>query len=289
VRNLLQSKVLVKRQVISQSLVISTIDKTSARVGRKAAALGELRARGLPVPAGFCVTLKSMARLDRAWVRQAIERALVDLGAPRLAVRSSAVAEDADDASCAGVYETRLNVPAIRVFEALSGVRASASTARAKAYLGESRAGLIAAIVQRMLVATSSGVAATRDPLTNRPRMVVEAALGLGQGLVAGLVTPDRYVVSEDGTLLETQLALKEVTVVGAAAGGTELVRTEPARARAPTLDPTAVVEVASLAARCEDILGSPQVIEWAFAEGRLWLLQSRPITGLSALPRSRG
>jgi pyruvate,water dikinase len=254
----------------------------AAEVGGKGAALGVATRAGLPVPPGFCVTVKAMSRLASTDVVAALEKALSRLAAPAVAVRSSASEEDGGRASFAGVFVSELNVHAApAVIAALERIRTSARSPSASAYVagrGMDTPAQMAAVVQAMVFPETSGVLFTRDPLTGEERFVVEGSWGLGEAIVSGEVTPDHFVLSPAGALLEHVVADKDLAAV-AAAEGTMIVEVEASRRHAPCLAPADLRGLVDLGRRCEAIFGGPQDVEWAIAEGRVWLLQSRPIT----------
>lgn len=228
--------------------------------GQKAATLARLRADGFAVPDGFIVPAHACDDLDQAGVTSAVQDAVAAMGDTVVAVRSSAVAEDLDDASYAGIYETVLGVegPDV-VLEAVRRCVASSDADRVAAY-ASGPAGPMAVLVQRMVDADAAGVAFSADPVTgDRDTVVVSAVRGLGDRLVDGSVVPDEWTVRGDD--------------VG------ERSTTEH------SLDDDRVRAVAALARQLEDHRGSPQDIEWAWDGERLWLLQSRPITVLPRKP----
>src|SRR5690606_15791396 len=143
----------------------------------------------------------------------------------------------------------------------------------------------IAVVVQEMIASARSGVAFSVDPATRDPeRVIVEAAFGLGEVVVGGLVEPATYVVSRaHGHLLELKIGHKPFQIVTDAAGHDARVELDADRARAQVLTAEEASRVAALATRVEAHYGSPQDIEFAFdAEGELHLLQARPITTLA-------
>src|SRR5262245_9834955 len=200
------------------------------RVGGKALSLGLLARAGLPVPPGFCVTIATHRRLrtqslhdDPALVEQ-IGAAYRQLGGGPVAVRSSATAEDGSAASFAGQQETVLGVSGeAAVCDAVARCWASLDSERAVAYRRRQGVGdeglAMAVVVQRLVPAEAAGVLFTRDPLDPEGRrMLVEAAWGLGECVVSGRVTPDRFHLDRDtGRVLEQHVAPKttEVTAGG--------------------------------------------------------------------------
>ena len=251
------------------------------RVGGKGASLSRLVAAGLPVPPGFCVPVDLLSAIGAGNPSADVDAAVERLGAAAVAVRSSAVGEDGTDASFAGIHLSVLNVPRTGVPSALGRVRESACTPAAMAY--RARRGLegaprIAAVVQAMLVPDVSGVLFTRDPVTKADRFVVEASWGLGEAIVSGAVTPDHWELARSGDLVSSRIGDKDVAIVAEGEGTVE-IEVEPARRGVPTLDASQLGALCDLARACERIFGSPQDIEFAWAAGQAWLLQSRPVT----------
>lgn len=232
-----------------------------AQVGRKAAVLGELMGMGYPVPPGFVIgaDVYREARGSASELRVPDDVAAAIAGlitqADEWAVRSSGVAEDLDEASYAGVYETILGVRGLdAILAAVSRCWSSARTARVGAY-DRFGGGDMAVLVQHLVAADVAGVAFSAHPVTGaRDRVLVHAVAGLGERLVSGEVSPEQWLVGADGRVRT---------------GGE------------PVLTESQAAEVAVLASAMEKLFGSPQDVEWAFAGGRLHLLQSRSITAL--------
>src|ERR687890_184564 len=219
-------------------------------------------------------------------IRAAYEKLSED-GEAAIAVRSSATAEDLAGASFAGQQETYLNVRGVKaLIEAVKGCWASLWTARAMAY--RARQGIapetvsLAVVVQRMVEAEAAGVMFTANPANGRRNeAVVSAAWGLGESVVSGQVTPDSIVVDKDsGRVISRDIVDKEVMTVNTDSG-TEERPVPEARRREEVLDDDAVAELVSYGVRIEDHYDMPQDIEWAFSNGELFILQSRPITAL--------
>ncbi|MGB7963377.1 MAG: PEP/pyruvate-binding domain-containing protein [Propionicimonas sp.] len=207
-----------------------------------------------------------------------------------LAVRSSATAEDLPEASFAGQQDTYLNViggPALR--SAVVACFASLWTARAIGYrlrngIDQTQVAL-AVVVQVMVPAETSGVLFTANPLTGvRAESVIDATIGLGEALVSGRVEPDHWVVdTASGRIRERRPGAKQAVTVAMPGGGVRLAVS--AADQGFCLTDAQVAEVVRLGARVAALFGSPQDIEWAYAGGRLHLLQSRAITTLFPLP----
>lgn len=238
-------------------------------------------------------------------LREAFERAVVPpslevelraawraLGSGPVAVRSSATAEDLPDASFAGQQETLLGVRGeAALVSAVLRCWSSLWTSRAIAY--RVRQGFaheevsLAVVVQDMVEPEAAGVLFTLDPVGGAEEMVINAAWGLGESVVSGWVTPDLWRLSRlDGRVLAQTVGSKERRVVSAPGGGT---RTEavPAELRARLCLPDAALAALFLLGRkVEAAEGTPQDLEFAWVDGRIVLLQSRPITTRPVPPR---
>jgi pyruvate,water dikinase len=222
-----------------------------------------------------------------------ISAAYAALSAGAVAVRSSATAEDLPDLSFAGQQDTYLNVSGPE--ELLDAVRrcwASLWTARAIGYRHQLAIAqddvAMAVVVQRMVQAEISGVLFTANPATGaRSEMIVNASYGLGEAIVSGQVTPDAHVVDRTSfTVKESVIGAKQQMVVADGTHGTRVEDVGLARQGVSSLEQAQLDELVRLAVDVEKHFeGEPQDIEWLFAEHKLWLLQSRPITHLPPPP----
>lgn len=254
-----------------------------ARTGGKGASLASMTADGLPVPPGFVITSAAFARAvdgdallrhiaeedleaARAVVRatepphELVRHHYERLGPGDVAVRSSAVAEDSEDASYAGQQETYLFVNTVEeVIDRVVDCWLSFFSERAMFYRlhkGSLDDISMAVVVQRMVDATKAGVLFTVDPVTGRrDRLVVEAAYGVGEHVVSGEVTPDYYACDKKGVLKKSRVVDKQV------------------------LTDDELAELVRLGLHLADLNGGPQDIEWAYDDSGLYLLQSRPVT----------
>lgn len=235
-------------------------------------------------------------------ISSAIISAYHNLTSLPVAVRSSATAEDLPDLSFAGQQDTFLNITQDSLLRAVVDCWSSLWTARAIGYRarnhlpGSPVAGnrnhggqdiRLAVVVQRMVQCESSGVLFTANPLTGmRTESVIDATLGLGEALVSGQVEPDHYVVeSATGAIRERIVGAKALVIHSIDGGGTESVD-RPTAGTITALADAQVRQVAMLGQRVQALYaGVPQDIEWGWAEGNLYLLQSRPITSLFPLP----
>ncbi|HVD56296.1 MAG TPA: PEP/pyruvate-binding domain-containing protein [Thermoleophilaceae bacterium] len=282
------------------------------RAGGKGASLARMASLGLPVPPGFVVPADALAAAlgDRAQqlaslsaddaeraqrivhateigpeLREEVTAAYRELGddAP-VAVRSSACAEDSQEASFAGQQETYLDVRgAEEVIERIGHCWGSFFSERALFYRAQ-KGSLddlgMAVVVQRMVSADVAGVLFTVDPVRRRKdRMVVEAVFGLGEACVSGQVTPDNYVLARDGALKRRRLSVQPLVIESAPEGGTVERELDPAEGGAATLEEDQLRELARLGEDLQGRLGGPQDIEWAIEGGELYVLQARPVT----------
>jgi pyruvate,water dikinase len=274
---------------------------------------------GAPAYAAFCeegglrdrmaqrlsaVDVEDTAELDRAsrevralieaeplpaGLAEAITAAYLGLGGPDLpvAVRSSATAEDTESASFAGMNETLLNVRgASSVLDAVRRCWSSLFGARTIYYRAKRGFGQaemdIAVVVQRQIDATRAGVMFTIDPASGaEDRLVIEGSFGLGEAVVSGSVSPDRYVIDKGSLAIETrEVHHKEMAVVAESGGGTSRRDLGEAEAERATLSDEEARELAALGLRIEAHYGAPQDTEWAIdGDGAVWMLQSRPVT----------
>jgi pyruvate,water dikinase len=302
-----------------------------ARVGGKAANLGELIDKGYPVPGGFVITTDAytlftgdnalqkiveaeLAAIDYTdprsteehakRIREAIESAKLPkalsteikeryekMGELPVAVRSSATTEDLESASFAGQLETYLNIKGSKaVAEAVKRCYASLWSGRVISY--GKRTGLtladakMAVLVQHMIPAQSAGVMFTVSPLsTDDSEFLIESTLGLGEALVSGKATPDKYVLGRNGDgsfrLLAKEISDKG-TIARGAKGGVEYVELDQAEGAKPNLTDAQALKLAEIGDKIQKIMGTPQDIEWAIGdEEQIFILQSRPITTL--------
>jgi pyruvate,water dikinase len=244
----------------------------AAEYGGKSANLGELMAAGLRVPDGFALA----GAADDAEVAAAYAK----VGGP-VAVRSSAVGEDSADATYAGMQETFLWVEgAEAVCRAVRDCFASVHGERARAYreqMGAQGEPRMSVAVQRMVDAEISGVLFTCNPVSgDRSTVAIDASWGLGLAVVGGEVTPDHYLVSKvTGEVVKRTLGDKRVEY----RRGSEAREVEAQRREAACLDDGQIAELLELARAAERHFGAPQDVEWAFAGGELYALQSRPVT----------
>jgi len=273
-------------------------------LGGKAASIDRLARLGVATPPGFCITTDAfrrelldgpmrdvaagaLAELPDEGARRTLVALATDVtltgelgsaltaaldrldgaasfgtdGPARLAVRSSAVGEDGAFSSFAGMHDTELGVTRDEVEPAVRRCWASLWSERAIDYRTlrglPLDGGAMAVVVQALVPASAAAVVFTRHPVTGRAdQLLVNAVLGLGDSIVSGDVTPDMYVLEKDGIAV----CEKEVSGQGA-------------------LDDGQLHELVELSLHVEDRFGQPVDLEAAYADGRWYLLQARPIT----------
>ncbi|EMA46762.1 pyruvate, water dikinase [Halococcus saccharolyticus] len=211
----------------------------------------------------------------------------LDDGEAFVAVRSSATAEDLPDASFAGQQETFLNVTEEDLVDRVKECWASLFTQRAIYY--REQQGFehdkvdIAVVVQRMVDAEKSGVMFTSHPSTGEDDLIVEAAWGLGEAVVAGEVSPDNYVFDRASGEIDSVTVAEKNTMYEKSETGETVSREVPEDKRtAQVLDESEIDRLVELGERVEDHYGEPQDVEWAIVGEDVFMLQSRPITTIT-------
>jgi pyruvate,water dikinase len=257
---------------------LSSSDEPS--FGGKSASLGELLRAGIPVPPGFAIPAAAMGSDVRAELSSL-------LGDGPYAVRSSAIGEDSAETTFAGQQETYLWVRGLDdVCTRVSDCWASLYSDTAVAYRSHMTDGsgevAMGVTIQEMVDAEVSGVMFTCSPTTGDPSVIaVNAAWGLGLGVVGGDVTPDEYVLSKvTGEVVRSTIADKHIEYVPGERE-TKVVEVDAERRNAPCLSEDQLATLVEIGKRVEKHFGAKQDIEWAFARGtgELFVLQSRPVT----------
>ncbi len=204
-------------------------------------------------------------------------------GSRPVVVRSSAPDEDAAGSSFAGLHESFVNVMgAGAILHHIKLVWASLWSDAALLYRQELglniRTSSMAVVIQELITGEVSGVAFSRNPM-NETQTVIEAVYGLNQGLVDGLIEPDRWMIDRAARMMD-HIAPSDRTSYYLPEGESISLKTLPADlASRPPLSSEQVWEVYEMALQLERIFDSPQDLEWTRADGLLHLLQSRPIT----------
>jgi len=267
--------------------------------GGKGGALARLFQAGYPVPDGFVILPTAFGTASgsegdgdeltpEAWqqVQEHLDRLRGTVQDMAFAVRSSAMSEDSAQASFAGEFETVLNVSTDdEIRQAIHTVYLSRQSERVQAYSqakGMDETHDVAVVVQQLVRAEQSGVLFTANPVTGqRSQAMISAAWGLGEAIVGGLVTPDTIICEKaTGQVLTREIADKQVMTV-LLGSGTEEQPVPQAKRRAPVLSDEEAAELVRLGTQVESLYGRPMDIEWVLAQGKLFVVQARPITSL--------
>ena len=205
---------------------------------------------------------------------------------PFVAVRSSATTEDLAEASFAGQQDSFVNVKGN--FDLLVHIKkcfASLFTSRATYYRNKNEfdysKAKLAVVVQRMIDSDKSGVAFSKDPSSRNDNVVIEAVWGLGEGIVSGRITPDRYIVSKDMDILEKHISKKKIAITRDSSGSKEIIKLKDEISERQVLKESEISKIAEIALQLEKHYGKPQDLEFAIENGEISVVQTRPITTL--------
>ena len=301
----------------------SVVPRRASGYGGKARSLAALARAGFPVPAAYAMPgwvgdsffssvlkiedrprallrtphvsdarLQSIAEYVReATLPQDVVRsvsdallAMTDEGATGFAVRSSAMHEDQEGASAAGMHSTLLNLMREdEVFEAIKACWASLFRPRVLSYLralGEDVPVSVGVVIQAMVPSEVSGVLFTANPLTgDAGEVVINAAYGLGSSVVDGRVTPDTYRVDKaTGQLRDQIIGSKAQQTVLEPSGGVREVAVSAAQRECPALSEQQLLHLSDLATRVEDHFGDTRDVEWGITAQQVYVLQARPV-----------
>jgi pyruvate,water dikinase len=252
--------------------------------GSKAVGLGDAARQCLPIPPGVALSgdlVEAVASGEETAIEK-VAKAIAALSPP-FAVRSSAVDEDGAAASFAGQHLTLLNVHSTAdVPGAVREVWWSANSDSAITYrqkVGMFTRPSVGVVVQTLLNPTAAGVMFTENPVTGADERLIEASWGLGEAVVAGLVIPDHFRLDRSGAVLERKAGRKQIAIRSLPNGGTFEERVPPAQVNQLCLDDAQLAALGELALQCEKGYGPRRDIEWAFQEGKLYLLQCRAVT----------
>jgi pyruvate,water dikinase len=202
-----------------------------------------------------------------------------------VAVRSSATAEDLPDASFAGQQETYLNILGEKdLLEAVRHCWASLYGGRAIYYRAkqgfDDRTVNIAVVVQQLIPSEKAGVMFTSHPVTGEPLTIIEGSWGLGEAVVSGTVSPDKYVFDQrSGKVVDRLIAQKVQMIIPDGRKGTRLAEVPGPQQATPLLSDEEVAKLAMFGRIAEQHYGIPQDLEWAIVGPEFFILQSRPIT----------
>ena len=214
-----------------------------------------------------------------------IKQNLNNLEVQYVSIRSSAVSEDSLKASFAGLHDTFLNVKADLdlVLENVKKCWASLFNERAVIYrikMGIPHLEGVAGVVQEMIPAEISGITFTVHP-SDEKSLLVEASYGIGDIIVSGKVEPDAYTVDRENLeIVKKKIGRKDKMSI-VKSEGIEAVDVGKEVAERQVLSNDRIIEIAKTCLKVEKIFNYPQDIEWCISDNKLWLLQSRAITGV--------
>lgn len=300
--------------------------KSVSIAGGKGAQLGEMFNSRIPVPDGFVVLVNSFnsfleendlekeiekelkkvnpkktdsVNLASKKIREAISKGKISkeieekvmkefsvLKANYVAVRSSATAEDAKDASWAGELETFTHIQKKDLLDAVKKCWSSLFTPRAIFYRIEKKLSgkkvAVAVVVQKMVESETAGVAFTVNPITkNSNEIIIEAAFGLGESVVSGAVTPDKYVVNKKEMFIENIEVNAQKEFLALKAGKTQKMKVKKDEQENQKLSGQKIMQLAELCKKIESHYKFPQDIEFGLEKEKIFILQTRPITTL--------
>lgn len=297
--------------------------------GGKGANLGEMIQAGINVPNGFCITSEAYDKyvnynniqgkieeyvkhiyinngmseeyskkiqklILESNIPKAMEEEIIEYYSKlgdhvRVAIRSSATAEDLPEASFAGQQETFLNV--YEKEDVINKVKKCwASLWNTRAIMYRKQTGFdkekisLAVIVQQMIEGEISGVLFTVNPSNfHKDEMMINAAYGLGEAVVSGMVTPDNYICSKSNrSILSKQKGNKEISIVYDKLRGTKNISNSIEKRESFTLNENYIKQIIELGVKIEKHYGVPQDIEWTLLNDKVYILQSRAITTLN-------
>ncbi len=203
------------------------------------------------------------------------------------AVRSSATTEDLQDTSFAGQHATYYYVERANLLRMIQYCWASLWNVEAVSYrnaCGIEHSSAMAVVIQEMVRAEVAGITFTANPVTGTREIVTESSWGLGAAIVDGRVTPDRYILEHGSLKLrESRIAEKRFMVSANLRSGaaSRLEEVPPDMQQKETLSPDLLKIVATWAVKAEKHFGCPQDVEWAIADDKFYILQSRPVTAM--------
>ena len=302
---------------------LKDIRKTDiASVGGKAANLGELFSK-FHIPNGFCITVKAFEDFLRNnnidnkipsltknidtnkqnkvdlisnQIKNLITKTKISNELQEsilqnykkingfVAVRSSAVSEDLQEASFAGQQATFLNVKEKDLIRYVKECWASFYTTRAIIYRERNKFNhepKMAVAIQKMIDAKKSGVIFTVNPVNkNKNEMVIESVFGLGESIVSGIVTPDYYLIDKKNQRIIKQIINEKRLAIIRKNGKNQKIMLDIKKANEKTLNSKEISQLTKESLRIEKYYKKPMDIEWAI-DDKVYILQARPVTTL--------
>ncbi len=204
-----------------------------------------------------------------------------------VAVRSSATTEDLAEASFAGQQESFTNIKGGR--ELITHIKkcfASLFTSRSVYYRNKKgfkyEEASLAVVVQKMIDSYKSGVIFSKDPSYNNENVIIEAVWGLGEGIVSGRITPDKYVIGRNLEIIDTKISNKKIALTRDSQGNGKVAQLREDKSNAQVLKNHEIRKLAETALKLEEHYGKPQDIEFAIENEEIFIVQTRPITTIA-------
>lgn len=266
-------------------------------VGGKGFSLCKLANSGFAVPTGFILTTRAFDIYSKWQYRnspkkkKAIDKIksaitgrldVLQLKEKRLVIRSSANVEDSLTTSFAGQFKTIINVKGLKgVMSAIESIYSSTFSDKVENYSSSLGINLrkmkMAIVVQELIPGDVSGVMFTANPTSNDDMLMVEAVVGLNEGLVSGALTPSRFLIDRRGKKIKNKIISNQKYSVVLSESGT---RVAPNRHKiTKLLSRNTLTDLAKYGIKIERLFQRPQDIEWTVCKGKIYFLQSRPIT----------
>jgi len=201
-----------------------------------------------------------------------------------VAIRSSATTEDLATASFAGQQDSFVNIKGkTELIKHIRKCFASLFTARATYYRNKKgfkhEQASLAVVVQKMIDSDKSGVIFSKDPTKKNDNIIIEAVWGLGEGVVSGKITPDKYVISKELEILDKKIANKKIAITRDSGGNKEIVKLKEEKSKQQVLKDHEIIKLTEIAIKLEEHYNKPQDIEFAIERDEISIVQTRPVT----------
>lgn len=232
------------------------------KVGGKGAYLQKLVSWNAPVPPFFIITTETFNYFQREGkIPKVVEERFEAFFEkyPLIALRSSMISEDSMDSSFAGLFETLLDVTVENYLESLQRIFESTKSPRVKEYIQKKELTVsleMAVVAQRLIKVDKSGVLFTRSPVGATGAIAIDAAYGMGEGVVSGLSDVDHYQYTRTKELLFSNLYEKK-----------------------RVLEEKETIDLIDLSLKLEKKMNAPSDLEWGIKDNELFVFQIRPIT----------
>lgn len=250
----------------------------------KWASLGEMTQAGLPVPNGFVLTTKAFW-LNSHKRDDEVLHAFDELNCKFVAVRSSGTKEDGIDDSFAGQFDTYLFVTKEKLIEQIIECHNSINSDRIVSYCKSKKINhdeiKVAVVIQKMINSDVAGICFTINPVTwNNNEIIIEAGYGLGEAVVSWMITPDNYIINKISNEITKNISEQTRKIVlDINKWWTKEEKVESTIINIQKLSDKHILELTKLAKKIEKHYRKPMDTEWAVENGKLYMLQARPVT----------